>query len=270
MGLSGAIMSICQNTAIMARVHATASRRVRATSLSYVDARSRMTFAVCSYSAKTPIRSARNRCRRLGVSDAMWARINAPIIVSSTEGAGSSSLNDGGIDRFSITSTPEHNAPRGASFSECRNTDDCKAAAAHVPVCTSEFVVNSVAVSRRRHERPGDAPPAVAVGREALSPFRLPAVPLSHDGKTGVSSSGPLHQFLNSDRRLQSPLCQAEKGSAQIWMLDGGANVSLCRFKHDAPSDRGPVAKLNLDQLARHLLLSKSDLRVRPSASASL
>lgn len=183
---SGASMSSIQNAAIMARVHATASRRAFVTSPSYVDDRSRITFDVASYSSNTAMSCIRKALRDRFGMDAKCARISAPINVNSGDGGGISSLNDGGIEPRSTPRTPTGRAPqrnlmeRRKGYSRNRGNRQ--------KIVNGRYIAFTFAAAvRSRDEQPSDTPRAGAVGREASPPARLPAGPFPH-GRTADST----------------------------------------------------------------------------------
>lgn len=265
MTYGGPLTSISQNAPIMPRVQAMASRRALVTSASLSRDRSRTTFDVASYSSNTSISLARNSRRFFGGRQARCARINAPIIVNSTDGEGISSAVEGGNSTRPGILTPHNAAPRSLAISDRVKTGNSKAGLAHGKAYPhDEWLIRSRGYSPVYRAQPSSRMGAAVGPADERRPPRSRIAGPPHCGKTGVSSPSPLHQLLNHCGLLQSPPRHAEGRPSQIRAVDCEAHVALRRQQVFPTSDLGPVAKPNLDQLAHRLVSKSAGTRLAP------
>lgn len=239
-----------------ARTHARACRRVMATAASCSRPRSLTTFAVSSSSAIVSTTARMNARRRFGGIERMNACPQIIMIVSSADGSGISPAIDGGNAIRSGILTPHNAAPRCHVVSGRDKTGICKAGLAHGQGCPQDVSLRITRVYRPRYtnQRPIVVPTAGAVG-PGWTPPAGRGRPLRE--KTGVSSPGPLHQFLNHCG-LPSPLpCKAGERSAQIREVDGRAFVALRRLQKVPRRDLRLPSKARIDHVA-HVVRSKS------------
>lgn len=248
----GAVISSIQYAPIIARVHATASRRDLATASSLSFARNRMTLDEASYSSNVCIKLARNARRFFGGRQDRCARINAPIIVSSTDGSGKSSALEGGSDIRSGILTPHEAAPSRRVVIDSNKTGICKAAITHgegYPLgewLTISAVFRSVTRSPSRMGAavgPADGPPPPAYCRTA---------PIQQKGG-------------HSDRPL-CPLSKAFRQSAELSRGYVGLSHSLALKPHRSgfilnARDLRPVAKLNENHGSQGLVSKSANRR---------